>query len=86
MDHLSREKRSQNMAAIHSEDTSPELAVRKIVHALGYRYRLHDPDLPGKPDLVFKSRRKILFVHGCFWHCHNRCKRATIPKTKSEEP
>lgn len=83
MDHLSREKRSQNMAAIHSEDTSPEIAVRKMVYALGYRYRLHVPDLPGKPDLVFPSRKKILFVHGCFWHCHNRCKRATIPKTRT---
>jgi DNA mismatch endonuclease (patch repair protein) len=65
-DHLNREQRSQNMAAIRSVDTSPELAVRRIVHALGYRYRLHVPDLPGKPDLVFPSRSKILFVHGCF--------------------
>lgn len=83
MDHLNREKRSQNMAAIHSENTSPEIAVRRIVHSLGYRYRLHVPNLPGKPDLVFPSRKKILFVHGCFWHCHNRCKRAAIPKTRT---
>ena len=83
-DHLSRKKRSANMAAIHSKDTSPELAVRKMVHGLGYRYRLHDPKLPGKPDLVFPSRKKVLFVHGCFWHCHTRCKRATIPKTRAD--
>ena len=72
------------MAAIRSKDTSPELAIRKMVYALGYRYRLHDPKLPGKPDLVFSSRRKALFVHGCFWHRHNGCGRATIPKTRRE--
>lgn len=72
------------MAAVRSKDTGPEIAVRKIVHALGYRYRLHDPKLPGKPDLVFASRRKVLFVHGCFWHCHTRCKRATIPETRAD--
>jgi DNA mismatch endonuclease (patch repair protein) len=83
VDHLNREKRSLNMAAVRSEDTTPELAVRKIVHSLGYRYRLHVPELPGKPDLVFPSRRKIIFVHGCFWHSHNKCKRATTPKTRT---
>lgn len=71
------------MAAVHSEDTSPEIAVRKIVFSLGYRYRLHDPKLPGKPDLVFPSRRKAIFVHGCFWHRHNGCSRATMPKTRT---
>lgn len=83
-DRISREQRSLNMAAIHSKNTGPELAVRKIVFSLGYRYRLHDPKLPGKPDLVFPSRRKVLFVHGCFWHGHNRCRRATTPKTHTE--
>jgi DNA mismatch endonuclease (patch repair protein) len=81
-DHLSRRERSANMAAIRSKNTSPELAVRKVVHALGYRYRLHDPKLPGRPDLVFPSRHKALFVHGCFWHRHNGCKRATVPQTR----
>lgn len=60
------------------------MAVRKIVHALGYRYRLHVPTLPGRPDLVFPARRKIVFVHGCFWHGHNKCRYATSPKTNRE--
>ncbi|MGC3306332.1 hypothetical protein ACPTFC_25365 [Pseudomonas aeruginosa] len=59
------------MRSIKSEDTAPELAVRRIVSALGYRYRLHRQDLPGKPDLVFIGRRKVVFVHGCFWHGHS---------------
>ncbi|SRR5579883_3370942 len=80
-DHLNPERRSLNMAAVKSKNTAPEMQVRKMVHAMGYRYRLHDPRLPGKPDLVFSSLRKVLFVHGCFWHSHNGCKRATIPKT-----
>ena len=67
-DHVDRKKRSLIMAAVHSKDTSPEMAVRKMVHGLGYRYRLHVRILPGRPDLVFPSRRKIIFVHGCFWH------------------
>jgi DNA mismatch endonuclease (patch repair protein) len=69
------------MAAVHSKNTKPELAVRKIVHSLGYRYRLHVQTLPGKPDLVFPARRKILFVHGCYWHRHRGCRYATSPKT-----
>ncbi|MBV8630156.1 MAG: DNA mismatch endonuclease Vsr [Silvibacterium sp.] len=80
-DHLNRRERSLNMAAVHSKDTGPEMAVRKIAHALGYRYRLHDPKLPGRPDLVFPSKHKAIFVHGCFWHRHNRCRRASTPKT-----
>jgi len=59
------------MRRIKSKDTKPELIVRKLVHGLGYRYRLHRRDLPGKPDLVFGSRRKVIFVHGCFWHGHD---------------
>jgi DNA mismatch endonuclease, patch repair protein len=72
------------MAAVHSENTGPEMAVRRIAHALGYRYRLHDPKLPGKPDLVFPSKRKVIFVHGCFWHVHKRCSRATTPRTRAK--
>lgn len=73
------------MAAIRSQNTSPELAVRRIVTTLGYRYRLHRRDLPGKPDLVFVSRRKVIFVHGCFWHMHPKknCADARPPKSNT---
>jgi DNA mismatch endonuclease (patch repair protein) len=81
-DHVNPAKRSLIMASVRSRDTKPELAVRKMVHALGYRYRLHSKTLPGKPDLVFPSRRKIVLVHGCFWHRHRRCKYTTTPKTR----
>jgi DNA mismatch endonuclease (patch repair protein) len=82
VDHVDRKKRSLIMAAVHSKDTSPELAVRKIVHGLGYRYRLHVGTLAGRPDLVFPARRKVIFVHGCFWHRHRNCRYATSPKTR----
>lgn len=72
--------RSANMRAIRSKDMLPELTVRSLAHKLGYRFRLHRKDLPGKPDLVFAARRKVIFVHGCFWHSHN-CKAAHIPKS-----
>jgi len=72
--------RSANMRAIRSKDMLPELTVRQLVHKLGYRFRLHRADLPGKPDLVFASRRKVIFVHGCFWHSHD-CKAAHVPKS-----
>jgi DNA mismatch endonuclease (patch repair protein) len=70
MDKLTPERRSENMRRIKSKDMKPELVVRRLVHGLGYRYRLHRKDLPGKPDLVFGSKRKVIFVHGCFWHGH----------------
>ena len=72
--------RSENMRAIRSKDTQPEMAVRSLVHKLGYRFRLHRQDLPGKPDLAFPARHKVIFVHGCFWHSH-KCKAGLIPKT-----
>jgi DNA mismatch endonuclease, patch repair protein len=72
------------MAAIKSVDTGPELALRRLLHGLGYRYRLHDSKLPGKPDLVFPSRRKVIFVHGCFWHRHVDCRYAGLPKTRPD--
>lgn len=75
--------RSANMRAIRSKDMQPELNVRSLAHRLGYRFRLHRKDLPGKPDLVFASRRKVIFVHGCFWHSHN-CKAAHIPKSNQD--
>jgi DNA mismatch endonuclease (patch repair protein) len=67
------EQRSRNMSAIRNRNTRPELVVRSLVHRMGYRFRLHRRDLPGNPDLVFPARRKIIFVHGCFWHLH-RCR------------
>jgi len=69
------------MAAVRSQDTGPELEVRRIVHRLGYRYRLYVGTLPGRPDLVFPARRKVIFVHGCFWHRHRKCRYTTSPKT-----
>ena len=80
---LSLRRRSANMAAIRSKNTKPEVIVRQLVYGLGYRYRLHCKDLPGKPDLVFRSRRKVIFVHGCFWHLHSaqNCMDARIPKS-----
>lgn len=82
VDTLSPEDRSRRMALIRSVDTKPEMAVRRMIHGMGYRYRLHCQDLPGKPDLVFRSRRAVVFVHGCFWHRHESCPLARLPKTK----
>jgi DNA mismatch endonuclease (patch repair protein) len=75
--------RSENMRAIRSKNTLPELAVRSLVHKLGYRFRLHRSELPGKPDLVFPARHKVIFVHGCFWHSHG-CKSGLIPKSNRD--
>jgi DNA mismatch endonuclease (patch repair protein) len=76
--------RSENMRRIRSKDTSPEIAVRHLVYSLGFRYRLHRKDIPGKPDLVFLSRRKAIFIHGCFWHQHPGCKEAHLPKSNTK--
>ncbi len=84
VDSLSPEERSEIMARVRSKNTRPELLVRKLVFALGYRYRLHDRRLPGSPDLVFRPRRKIIFVHGCFWHQHAGCAIARVPKSRQE--
>jgi DNA mismatch endonuclease (patch repair protein) len=84
VDDLTPEQRKRCMSAIRGKDTKPELAVRRLVHSLGYRYRLHVRSLPGKPDLVFASRRKIIFVHGCFWHLHSRGCGARLPKSRLE--
>lgn len=72
------------MALVRSVDTKPEMAIRKLVHGMGYRYRLHCSDLPGTPDLVFRSRHAVIFVHGCFWHRHVGCPLARLPKSKVE--
>src|SRR4051812_5907882 len=71
------------MSKVRSGDTKPEMVVRRLLHGEGYRYRLHDRRLPGSPDIVFASRRKAIFVHGCFWHRHPGCRRATTPKTRT---
>lgn len=82
-DTVTPERRSQIMANIRSKGMKPELIVRRLTHSMGYRYRLHRKDLPGKPDLVFPARRKVIFVHGCFWHQHAdpACKIARRPKS-----
>ncbi|UYH55996.1 DNA mismatch endonuclease Vsr [Qipengyuania sp. SS22] len=80
VDNLSPEDRSRLMSRIRGKDTKPELIVRRLVHRMGYRFRLHRRDLPGSPDLVFPGRKKVIFVHGCYWHRHD-CKKATMPKT-----
>ncbi|MDJ0708030.1 MAG: DNA mismatch endonuclease Vsr [Leptolyngbyaceae cyanobacterium MO_188.B28] len=83
-DTFSKNKRSAIMRAVKSGDTKPEMLVRRLVHGLGYRYRLHRADLPGKPDLVFSSQRKVIFVHGCFWHGHHCPRGARIPKSNTD--
>ncbi|MCH7940330.1 MAG: DNA mismatch endonuclease Vsr, partial [Candidatus Marinimicrobia bacterium] len=82
MDIMTRAERSERMARIRSKNTKPELSVRHMLHRLGYRYRLHRKDLPGAPDLTFPARKKVLFVHGCFWHVHEGCKVAHRPQTR----
>jgi len=86
MDSLSTAARSERMSRVRGKDTATELTVRRLVHALGYRFRLHRRDLPGTPDLVFPGRRKVIFVHGCFWHRHPDpdCKLARMPKSRQE--
>ena len=76
--------RSRNMAAIRGKDTAPELAIRRILHAMGMRFRLHRKDLPGSPDIVLPRHRTVVFVHGCFWHRHEGCRYTTTPKTRQE--
>ena len=78
------EQRSRNMSAIKSKNTKPEIAVRKLLHSMGYRFRLHRKDLPGSPDIVLPKYKTVIFVHGCFWHRHENCKYASTPKTRQE--
>src|SRR6185437_7154839 len=82
MDTLTKSERSFRMSLIRNRDSKPELLVRRLVHKCGYRYRLHSANLPGKPDLVFQTRKKVIFVHGCFWHRHPRCGLARLPKSR----
>jgi DNA mismatch endonuclease (patch repair protein) len=78
------EIRSKTMRAVKSVDTGPEMVVRRLLHRMGYRYRLHCPDLPGKPDIVFRSRKKVILVNGCFWHGHGCVRGNRLPKNNRE--
>ena len=84
VDTLTKAERSERMSRVRGKDTKPELIVRRMVHRMGYRYRLHLRELPGTPDLVLQSRKKAIFVHGCFWHRHpdQACKLARLPKSR----
>jgi DNA mismatch endonuclease, patch repair protein len=84
MDIVDKETRSRMMGGIRGKDTKPEMAVRRLAHRMGYRFRLHRRDLAGSPDLVFPGRRKVIFVHGCYWHRHDGCRFAYSPKSNQE--
>lgn len=86
MDRVTPAVRSRNMSRIRSAGTKPEMKVRRLAHALGYRFRLHRADLPGKPDLVFPRLNKVIFVHGCFWHSHGEvtCKASHTPRSNTD--
>lgn len=79
-----KQQRSYNMSRIKAKDTKPEMLVRRFLHAHGFRYRLHDKKLPGKPDIVLPRYKTVIFIHGCFWHGHTNCKYFTMPKTRTE--
>ena len=83
MDRVSKEKRSWNMSQIKGSNTKPEIIVRSYLHKLGFRFRLHDKNLPGRPDVVLKKYNTVVFINGCYWHRHG-CKRTTTPKTNTE--
>jgi DNA mismatch endonuclease, patch repair protein len=84
VDNLTPAERSERMSRIRSADTKPEIALRRALHRLGFRFRLHDHRLPGKPDLILQKYGTVIFVHGCFWHRHQGCKVATTPKSNTE--
>ncbi len=81
MDIWIKKKRSWVMSRILGKNTQPEIKVRQLLHAMGYRFRIHKKGLPGKPDIVLKKHKAIIFVHGCFWHLHGKCRDGRIPKT-----
>jgi len=81
-DRISESKRSWNMSRIRGKDTKPEITVRSLLHKMGYRFRLHRNDLPGRPDIVLTSRKTVILVHGCYWHRHPGCKYAYSPKSR----
>lgn len=79
-----KKTRSYNMSRIRAKDTKPEMVVRRFLHAQGFRYKLHDKSLPGKPDLVLPKYKTVIFIHGCFWHGHEGCRYYVVPKTRTE--
>jgi DNA mismatch endonuclease (patch repair protein) len=83
VDTFTKTKRSEIMSRIGGKNTAPELRVRRVLHALGYRFRVHRDDLPGKPDIVLPRHQKIVLIHGCFWHGHPGCPRAALPTTNT---
>lgn len=83
-DPLTPAQRSERMSRVRSKDSKAETSVRRLVHGMGFRYRLHRRDLPGCPDMVFPSRKKVIFVHGCFWHYHADCRQYRLPRTRTE--
>ncbi len=84
VDRYSPERRSEIMGRIGNKDTRPEIVVRRLLHHMGYRFRLHGKKLPGKPDIVLPRFRSVIFVHGCFWHQHPGCRRSALPKTRED--
>ncbi len=84
MDVVSPAKRSEMMAGIKNRNTKPEVALRKLLHKAGFRFRLNRSDLPGRPDIVLPKYRTVIFVHGCFWHGHENCKHFRLPKTRTQ--
>lgn len=83
VDFVSKEKRSKIMRGVKSKNTKPEMLVRSMLHAQGYRFRLHRKDLPGNPDICLPKHKTIIFVHGCFWHHHQACKEGRIPESNN---
>ena len=84
MDKISKEVRSRNMSRVRSRDTKPEVKIRSLLHRLGFRFRLCDKSLPGKPDIVLKKYKTVIFVNGCFWHHHENCPKSKLPETNKE--
>ena len=84
VDRISEEQRSWNMSRIRGTDTRPELQLRSLLHGAGYRFRLHDPKLPGRPDMILKKYRAVIFLHGCYWHRHPDCPNTTTPGTRTK--
>lgn len=83
-DTLTQERRSWNMSRIRGANTGPEVRLRSLLHKAGFRFRLHDPKLPGRPDIVLRKHRAVVFVHGCFWHRHPGCRNATTPSSRPD--
>jgi len=83
-DNLTKEKRSWNMSRIKGKNTKPELFVRSMLHSMGCRFRIHKKDLPGQPDIVLAKYKTVIFINGCFWHQHEKCRRSNIPKTNKD--